>query len=231
MVMSFFQNQFSKKNLIKPTLPLTSLDDYLDLAATIPGWVDRDELSYKAKIVNKLPNDAVIVEIGGFLGRSTVVMAGVRKLIGNGKIHVIDPFDASGDAFSVPFYKLITNKIEQPILDEFRENITNAKLDDYIVVHKGTAETIIHDWPTPIDFLILDGDQSPAGAKTAYDLWLPLLKPGGYICLHNSGTKFHIPGHDGHRRLFLEEIKPPLFDEIHTEKQTSFARKMESSAV
>jgi hypothetical protein len=225
MVMSFFQNLCSKKRDEKAFSSPSSLDDYLDLAATIPGWVDRDELSYKAKIVNKLPTDAVIVEIGCFLGRSTVVMAGVRKLIGNGKIHVIDPFDASGDAFSVPFYKLITNKIEQPILDEFRGNITNAKLDNYIVVYKGTAETIIHDWTTPIDFLILDGDQSPAGAKTAYDLWLPLLKPGGYICLHNSGSKIHIPGHDGHRRLFLEEIKPPLFDEIHTEKQTSFARK------
>jgi len=89
MVMSFFKNLFSKKQDEKAFSSPSSLDDYLDIAATIPGWVDRDELSYKATIVNKLPTDAVIVEIGCFLGRSTVVMAGVRKLIGNGRIHVI----------------------------------------------------------------------------------------------------------------------------------------------
>jgi len=226
MVMSFFQNQFSQKRDEKRVSSPKNLNDYLDLAETIPGWVDRDELSYKAKIVQNLPSDAIIVEIGCFLGRSTVVMAGVRKLIGNGIIHVIDPFDASGDPFSVPFYKLITNKIDQPILDEFREDISNAGLDDFIIVHKGTAETIVDKWETPIDFLILDGDQSPTGAKSAYDLWFPFLKSGGYICLHNSGSKIHIPGHDGHRRLFLEKIKPPFFDEIYTEKQTSFARKV-----
>ncbi len=46
--------------------PPKNLNDYLDLAETIPGWVDRDELSYKAKIVQNLPSDAIIVEIGCF---------------------------------------------------------------------------------------------------------------------------------------------------------------------
>lgn len=44
MVMSFFQNQFSQKRDGKRVSSPKNLNDYLDLAETIPGWVDRDEL-------------------------------------------------------------------------------------------------------------------------------------------------------------------------------------------
>ncbi len=224
-MLSFIKNLFANKKDSSTICQPNKLDDYLSIALQIPGWVDRNELMYKAKIMQQLPVNPVIVEIGCFLGRSTIVMAGVRKMIGNGIVHVIDPFDASGDTFSVPFYKLITNKINQSILDEFQENISQLKLQDYIQVHKGTAESIIHNWDTPIDFLILDGDQSPAGARSAYDLWFPFLKTGGYLCLHNSGDRVYLPGHDGHRRIFLEAVHSPAFSNIHTEKKTSFARK------
>lgn len=224
-MLSFFKNLKRPKNTAKNSLTLVSVDDYLDYAKLIPGWVDRDELASKAEVVNKLPEGAVIVEIGCFLGRSTVVMAGVRKIMGSGMVHIIDPFDGSGDAFSVPFYQLITNRIDQPVLDEFRENIRRAELQDYIQVHKGTAESVIGNWSQAIDMLILDGDQSPKGARSAYDLWIPYLKKGGYLCLHNSGDRFYLPGHDGHRRLLIEEIKEPHFTEIFTKTKTSFARK------
>lgn len=224
-MLSFFQNLRKPKDKKIDTLEPTSLEHYLQIAEQIPGWVDRDELTYKANITSRLPENAVIVEIGCFLGRSTVVMAGVRKLAGSGMVHVIDPFDGSGDAFSVPFYKLITNKMEQPILDEFREYISLAKVQGFVQVHKGTAESVINQWNQAIDMLILDGDQSPKGTRTAYNLWIPFLKPGGYLCLHNSGDRFYLPGHDGHRRLLLEEIKEPAYTEIHTEVKTSFARK------
>lgn len=224
-MLSFFQNLKNSKPKSQTLNAFESIEDYLTFADKIPGWVNRDELGYKAEITRQLPDNAVIVEIGCFLGRSTVVMAGARKLIGHGIVHVIDPFDGSGDAFSVPFYKLITNKIEQPILDEFREHITSAKLDDYVTVHKGTAESVVATWDQPIDMLILDGDQSPKGARSAYDLWIPFLKPGGFLCLHNSGERLYLPGHDGHRRLLIEEVKEPAYTDIHTENKTSFAKK------
>ncbi len=225
-MLSFFQNLRNPHKKPQTLAAPKSVEDFLTFAEQIPGWVDRDELTYKADITHQLPGNAVIVEIGCFLGRSTVVMAGVRKLVGNGIIHVIDPFDGSGDAFSVPFYKLITNKIDQPILDEFRNHIQNAELQDFVEVHKGTAESVITNWQEPIDMLILDGDQSPKGARSAYDLWSPFLKAGGYLCLHNSGDRLYLPGHDGHRRLLLEEVKEPVYTDIHTENKTSFARKL-----
>ena len=52
-----------------------------------------------------LPAAPVIVEVGVFMGRCTLLLAGARKLKGSGSVHCIDPFDCSGDQFSIPYYR------------------------------------------------------------------------------------------------------------------------------
>lgn len=46
----------------------------------------------------------------------------------------------------------------------------------------------------PIDFLFIDGDHSYAGARADYDLYAPLVRPGGLIAFHDiipdHGTRF-----------------------------------------
>lgn len=200
---------------------------YLTIAETIPGWVTWQELAEKIRCCQLLPRDAQIVEIGAFLGRSTVVLAGARKLKGSGMVHSIDPFDASGENFSAGIYKEIENGLKSSLLDTFRQNLSRARVSDYVRVHKGTAESVVSGWQTPIDMLILDGDQSPEGALAAYKAWIPFLKPGGILILHNSGKRVYEEGHDGHRQLALKFLKEPEYVEIHTERMTTFAKKAE----
>jgi hypothetical protein len=47
------------------------------------------------------------VEVGCFLGSSKVLLAGARRLKDSGQVHAIDPFDASGDAFSESHYRRV----------------------------------------------------------------------------------------------------------------------------
>jgi len=61
---------------------------YLDLAASVPGWRRSDEAAALFTSAYSLPADAVIVEIGAFFGRSSILLAGARKLRGSGKITV-----------------------------------------------------------------------------------------------------------------------------------------------
>ncbi len=44
-------------------------------------------------------------------------------------------------------------------------------------------------WQDPIDLLVLDGDQSVAGAREAFEAWFPFLKPGGTIAVHNANFR------------------------------------------
>jgi len=108
---------------------------------------------------------------------------------------------------------------------QFDDNIRRAGLSDWVETHQGTAGEIAAGCRRPIDMLFLDGDQSPAGARLAYERWAPFLRRGGIIALHNSRSGSYGDGHDGHRRLVVETIRPPEYADVRCVGTTTFARK------
>jgi hypothetical protein len=203
-----------------------TLAAYIKLSETIPGWTRGAEADALARLAYSLEGDAVIVEIGSFFGSSTVFLAGSRKLKGAGSVHCVDPFDGSGDSYSVPHYEAIIGALSARCPREhFDANIRAAGLSDWVQVHPGRAEEIAAGWTAPIDLLILDGDQSPAGARAAYDNFSPWLKLGGVIALHNSDPREYGPEHDGHYLIAEEEIHPPRYLERHLVGSITFATK------
>src|SRR5262245_48937520 len=106
--------------------PVLDLDHYIRLSRRIPGWTRGQEAVALAQVSCSLPDDCTVVEIGSFLGGSAVLLAGARKLRGSGKVHCIDPFDASGDAFSRPFYRELQDSLPISLRQRFDENICRA---------------------------------------------------------------------------------------------------------
>jgi len=191
----------------------------------IPGWTTREEAAALGRASYSLPADAIVVEVGSFLGKSTVVLAGARKLRGSGKVHCVDPFDGSGDKFSVPFYSAIASETPLTLRERFEASMRYAGLTGWVVVHQGTAEAISSGWTQPIDMLFLDGDQTPQGARSAYERFVPFLKRGGVVALHNSSEREYAVGHDGYRRLVIEEFHAPVYSDIYCVESTTFAQK------
>jgi predicted O-methyltransferase YrrM len=203
---------------------------YIARSRRIPGWMREAEAVALAAYSSRLPADAVIVEIGSFLGGSAIVLAGARKLQRSGQVHCIDPFDASGDPFSAPIYKIIGATRGGSLQQRFAANIRKAGLRGWVVAHPGTDSAIAATWDAPIDMLFLDGDQSPAGARAAYANWAPFLKNKGIIAIHNSASGSYAAGHDGHMRLAMEMLRPPQYAEIMCIGSTTFARKIGDAA-
>jgi hypothetical protein len=83
------------------------LEPYLRLSETVPGWTRGEEARELLRIGYSLSAGAVLVEIGSFFGASAILLAGSRQVRGSGLVHCIDPFDCSGDSFSVPHYRRI----------------------------------------------------------------------------------------------------------------------------
>jgi predicted O-methyltransferase YrrM len=94
-----------------------------------------------------------------------------------------------------------------------------------VEVHESRAAELASSWTLPVDLLVLDGDQSRTGARAAYESWLPFLKPGGTIAVHNTEPREYATDHDGNRRIALEEILPPQFTDVRLIGATTFARK------
>lgn len=201
-------------------------DRYTTQSLGVPGWRGRNELETFAKVSRGLPVDAVIVEIGVFFGSGTISVAGARQIIGSGSVFCVDPFDGSGDDFSSPYYAdIIHKRSELTPRGHFENNLKNAGLSDRVQIYEGLAQSAAVDWSTPIDMLFLDGDQSPVGARAAYESWVPWLKKGGIIALGNSNERVYDPTHMGNRLLVLNEIAPPNYDSVQCVDGATFARK------
>jgi len=219
-------------NSVNPASRADGLVRYLRISEQIPGWIRGEEAAALALTSLSLSGRPVIVQIGTFFGSAAVLLAGARKQRGSGIVHCVDPFDCSGDDFSVPHYRrLLAEAGGGSLRAHFESNIRSAGLEDWIEVHQGRAEEIAHGWAASIDMLALGGDQSPAAAREAYENWWPFLKPGGFIAIHNSSPGEYAPTHDGNRRIVVEEIVPPVYTDIRLVVATTFARRSSDGTV
>jgi predicted O-methyltransferase YrrM len=214
--------------LLHDRLRWGALGRYIWYSRQVPGWTRGKEAVALVQASSALPGPAVVVEIGSFLGCSAVLLAGARKVRGEGVVHCIDPFDASGDPFSAPIYRGIGRSLPTSLRHSFDATIRRAGLRRWVVVHQSRAEEVALTWTQPVDLLYLDGDQSSSGARAVYAAWSPFLKPGGLLALHNSRPAGQEAGHDGHVRLVAETVRPPAYEHVACVGSITVARKVQA---
>jgi predicted O-methyltransferase YrrM len=114
-----------------------------------------------------------IVEIGSYLGASTAFL-GFAALHRGGFVHAVDPW--TNDAMGA--------EGERDTWGEFRRN--TAPFEHYIVPHKGFSADVRAAEPgLTCDLLFVDGDHSYEAVVTDLRAWLPGLKPGGVLAMHD----------------------------------------------
>lgn len=204
------------------------LGTFISRSRRIHTWIRDDEAVGLAHVSYALREGSTIVVVGGFVGGSTVLVAGARKLRGSGMCHVVDAFDASGDSFSAPIYRQIAATFPAGLRAAFDANVSRCGLAEWVTVHQGRAEGVAAAWSQPIDFLLLCADQSVPGARLLYEAWRPFLKPGGLIAIGNAADRSYAPDHDGNRRVLETEIRPPQYSEPWFIESTALAIKLHS---
>ena len=201
-----------------------ALDWLVELSANIPGWRAGEAARAVAEAAYELGPDPTIVEVGVFMGRSTFLMAGARRLRGSGMVHCVDPFDCSGDPASIPHYVGILRNFRGKSLEQiFRQHMKHYRCDGAVSVHRGTSRGIAAGWRQPIDLLLLDADHSPDGAREAFESWVPFVRSGGVVVLDNTDERVYEPMHDGNYRLARERLGPPHFEKVRRVGNTTFA--------
>ena len=202
------------------------MKEAIELSEAIYGWTRGEEAAELARFSAAAPANAVIVEIGSFLGSGTVLLAAPRRAAGSGVVHAVDPFDGSGDSFSVPYYAQAIERLGGETQKQYFDRaVTVSGVAAFVETHVGTAVDIAKTWSAPVDLLFLDGDQSVAGAAAAYDAWLPFLKVGGMIAVHNANPGPRGVDHDGMLRLVESEAFGNCFEDVRLVGTTVFGRR------
>jgi len=162
----------------KVTVQPVSYTTIQSAVEAIQGLMVPGQEEYLFNKVKSLPNDAVIVEIGSYKGRSTVAMS--YACIGtNRKIYCIDTWDGNDTDFS-----------DRNFFDIWQENIEKNGLSQYVVPLRGDSHQILSQWEgftgdKAIDFIFIDGSHQFLDVLKDYEQSLPLVKDGGWIAFHD----------------------------------------------
>jgi predicted O-methyltransferase YrrM len=175
----------------------------------IDGWLYEKEAITLYNIALNLPdNNPVVVEIGSWLGKSSVIIAkGIRKKK-DPILYCIDPFNASGDVLGKQDYDKRAKKLEGTLKGTFIKNMKKCKVHNYIKILEGMSYDFVDEWKQKIDFLFIDASHSYEDTLRDFVSWSKFIRPGGYIAFHDviiDSAKMEIY-HGGPHRVVKEHI-------------------------
>jgi predicted O-methyltransferase YrrM len=139
----------------------------------IPTHMTMQERLVLLQSALELPAGFAAVEIGSYLGASTAFL-GFAALHRGGTVHAVDPW--TNDAMGA--------EGARDTFGEFRRN--TEPFAHFIVPHHGfSADVQAREGGIACDLLFIDGDHSYPAVTADLRLWLPSLKPGGILAMHD----------------------------------------------
>lgn len=162
----------------------------------VPGFLMPGQERYLFEKVRSLPDDAVIVEIGSYYGRSSCAL-GLACVGSNRRIFCIDPWRML-DLGNLDFF------------EHWEANVRSCGVRELITPLRGKSHDVLARWKelaggAPIDFIFIDGWHEYGPVLRDLQLAFPLVKDGGWIAMHDV-----IESWPGSLRVWNETAKPSL---------------------
>jgi predicted O-methyltransferase YrrM len=160
----------------------------------VPGYLLEEEARFLGLLAACAPGPGVIVEIGSFKGKSTVMLASIAQRYGLGPVVAIDPHTTTA-----PTDPVIPKG--SSTFDEFKDSLRTAGVEAQVEAHRACSRDVAKGWSRPIRMLWIDGDHTYAGAKEDFDGFAPFLCEGGFVAVHDA-----LHGYEGPVRIVVEDI-------------------------
>lgn len=104
-----------------------------------------------------------IVEVGTYIGRSTIALSFAQKEKGGRPIHTIDIY-------------------RHPDIDE---NLRQTNVTDWVKITVETSTLVAERWKEPIELLWIDADHSRIGLAADIEAWREHVIEGGLVAFHD----------------------------------------------
>ena len=182
----------------------------------IPGWFNYSE-TYDM-IVDQIPDDGKIVEIGSFLGRSTHYLA--TSLMNANKeqvkIYCVDTFEGSSEHTNL--------KIPKDFFSIFKENLKFFIGREMVIPLQGRSDSsqILEKFDDgSVDYIMVDGAHEHEPVLDDIENWWPKLKPEGVMF----GDDFQLDSVSEAVRRMMTKLNTHGFSINGSVEQTWFTSK------
>jgi predicted O-methyltransferase YrrM len=152
----------------------------------IPGWLSENEAITLFELARKLPVERpVVVEIGSWLGKSSLVLSKGLKRKTHPTLYCIDPFNGDADATDKEMYGREIDTMDKTLEQTFLDNMKKHGVLDVVRPLVAYSFDVAPDFKEQIDLLFIDGNHDYPAVLQDYEQWSPLVKPGGIIAFHD----------------------------------------------
>jgi len=160
----------------------------LDRMEGIEGWFRRVEGELLLRVTRQAVaalQSPVIVEIGSYCGRSTVLLASAARTVNQAvRVYAIDPHD--GEVGAADSREGVRNEVST--LLRFRANLDSAGVADAVVPIVQQSWEV--SWQQPIALLLIDGLHDYESVARDFLHFEPYLSIGGYVAFHDCDERF-----------------------------------------
>lgn len=153
-------------------------------AMVTDGWIAHDELVWLARATKSLPENAIIVQVGVWHGKSSRAIS--DNMPKDAKLFDVDTFNGSSGE---PDQHATAKEREgdhcfQWYWDNQYEQILKGEVIPMRMHSANAAHTLAHRG-IKVDMVFIDADHTHEGVRDDINAWLPLLKDDGILCGHD----------------------------------------------
>ncbi|MEC7715151.1 MAG: class I SAM-dependent methyltransferase [Actinomycetota bacterium] len=192
----------------------------LEVAEAVKGFLPKNEAAalYDAAVAVEV--DGPLLEVGSYCGKSSVYLGYAAQSIGR-VLYALDHHRGSEEnqaGWEHHDSELIDKqKGVMDTLPYFRDAIFAAGLEHVVIALVGHSGVIARNWTTPLSFLFIDGGHGEEPAKADFNGWVPKVKEGGTLAIHDVFPNPKDGGRPPYEQIYLPAIESGNWNEVHVE--------------
>ena len=194
--------------------------DQLKVAEAVKGFLPQNEAIALYNAAVSVEVKGPLLEVGSYCGKSSVYLGYAAQSIGR-VLYALDHHRGSEEnqeGWEHHDPQLIDNqKGVMDTLPYFRDAIFTAGLEDVVIALVGQSGVIARNWTTPLSFLFIDGGHGEEPAKADFNGWVPKVKEGGILAIHDVFPNPNDGGRPPYEQIYLPAIESGNWDEIDVE--------------
>jgi hypothetical protein len=153
----------------------------IDSVKSVDGWLSDAQASRLWDAAQRVAPGGLIVEIGSFRGRSTIILA-----LASDAATTIVAIDPHGGGDRGPNEIAPDQARGEQDNSAFRQNLRDAGVDGRVRHVRAMSSTALGDVASTIDLLYVDGAHRYAPARDDIGSWGARVPPGGTLLIHDS---------------------------------------------
>ena len=194
--------------------------DQLKVAEAVKGFLPQNEALALYNAAVSVEVKGPLLEVGSYCGKSSVYLGYAAQSIGR-VLYALDHHRGSEEnqeGWEHHDPQLIDNqKGVMDTLPYFRDAIFTAGLEDVVIALVGQSGVIARNWTTPLSFLFIDGGHGEEPAKADFNGWVPKVKEGGTLAIHDVFPNPKDGGRPPYEQIYLPAIESGNWNEVHVE--------------